>query len=534
MALTEIDLSKNSKDATLTPDKISTNVADNFTFPNNVTATGQLKTPSIADLSSILVIDVANRSLKDSTGVIALDWLNRLLKASDGTTLIDFSTPLFVDITATLDMNGNVITNVGDPVGANDAANKTYVDTVAQGLLTKAACLAATVMALPAVTPAGSGAGKTLTENANGLLDVDGVNVWVDVVNDGGSTIPSAPFPASRVLVKNQANPVDNGIYCVTDKGSVSTPFILTRAVDFDGAPAAEVKPGDFTFVGTGTVNASSGWTVTGTIDPIVVDTDPITFVQFSGAGQIIAGNGLTKTGNQLDVNPSDASLTVSIGNINVKRDPAGALGLSGAGIAVNTGNGLTISANSVQLSVPVSVANGGTGQTSYTNGQILIGNTTGNTLVKTTLTGTANQVNVANGAGSITLSTPQNIDTAANVTFNTMVLNGVGGNNGLATGSIIPNGDSTFAIRFSNHIQTVDVMFLDTSTPALNMNAHRIISLANPTLAQDAATKSYVDGGAHTVAGANTQVQYNNAGVFGASDRFTTDGTNLTLGNNN
>jgi hypothetical protein len=60
-------------------------------------------------------------------------------------------------------------------------------------------------------------------------------------------------------------------------------------------------------------------------------------------------------------------------------------------------------------------VNKGGTGQTTYTNGQLLIGNTTGNTLAKATLTGTSNQVTVTNGAGSITLSTPQNTDTSAN-----------------------------------------------------------------------------------------------------------------------
>lgn len=77
----------------------------------------------------------------------------------------------------------------------------------------------------------------------------------------------------------------------------------------------------------------------------------------------------------------------------------------------------------SVNLSTDVGssilpVANGGTGNGSYTNGQLLIGNTTGNTLTKATLTGTTNQVTVTNGAGSITLSLPQDIATSSAVTF--------------------------------------------------------------------------------------------------------------------
>ena len=63
-------------------------------------------------------------------------------------------------------------------------------------------------------------------------------------------------------------------------------------------------------------------------------------------------------------------------------------------------------------------VANGGNGTGTFTDGQILIGNTTGNTLVKTTLTGTSNQVVVTNGAGAITLSLPQSIDTTSSPTF--------------------------------------------------------------------------------------------------------------------
>lgn len=70
-----------------------------------------------------------------------------------------------------------------------------------------------------------------------------------------------------------------------------------------------------------------------------------------------------------------------------------------------------------------IDVAYGGTGQTSYTNGQLLIGNTTGNTLTKATLTGTADQVTVTNGAGSITLSLPQSIGTSNDVLFKRLAL---------------------------------------------------------------------------------------------------------------
>jgi hypothetical protein len=86
------------------------------------------------------------------------------------------------------------------------------------------------------------------------------------------------------------------------------------------------------------------------------------------------------------------------------------------SGTAVAFGAVNLASTNAVTGILPV--ANGGTGDSSYTNGQLLIGNTTGNTLTKATLTGTGSQITVTNGAGSITLSTPQNIATGSSVQF--------------------------------------------------------------------------------------------------------------------
>ena len=104
-----------------------------------------------------------------------------------------------------------------------------------------------------------------------------------------------------------------------------------------------------------------------------------------------------------------------------------------------------------------VAVSNGGTGQTTYTDGQILIGNTTGNTLAKSTLTGTTNQVTVTNGAGSITLSLPQSIHTAATPTFAGLTLSGLTGylkGNGasaLTASSTVPVGDLTGTLGATN-----------------------------------------------------------------------------------
>ena len=163
---------------------------------------------------------------------------------------------------------------------ADSLVNKTYVDAVANGLDVKKSVRVATAAALAACTY-NNGAG-TLTGDANGALTVDGVAVAVD----------------NRVLVKDQAAAAQNGFYKVTATGGASAVFVLTRTPDADAA--SELTSGAFTFTEEGTANADNGY-VLSTDGAVTLGTTSITFEQFSGAGQISAGNGLTKSGNTIN-----------------------------------------------------------------------------------------------------------------------------------------------------------------------------------------------------------------------------------------
>ena len=181
---------------------------------------------------------------------------------------------------------------------ASQQSIKTYVDATASGLDLKDSSHAATAAALAAVTYSNgsSGVGATLTANANGALTVDGQTM----------------VAAERVLVKDQSAGLQNGIYTVTATGSAGAVFVLTRTTDFDST--TEVTSGAFTFVETGTTNADSGWVMT-TDGAITIGTTALAFSQFSGAGQITAGTGLSKSGNTLNVDAAQTQIT-SVGTI--------------------------------------------------------------------------------------------------------------------------------------------------------------------------------------------------------------------------
>jgi hypothetical protein len=103
---------------------------------------------------------------------------------------------------------------------------------------------------------------------------------------------------------------------------------------------------------------------------------------------------------------------------IDDSRNITNAVGITASGTISGNGSGLTtLDAGSVSTGT-LAVARGGSGQSTYTDGQLLIGNSTGSTVAKATLTGTSNRVTVTNGSGSITLSGPQDIGTSSSVQF--------------------------------------------------------------------------------------------------------------------
>ena len=229
-------------------------------------------------------------------------------------------------------MGSNKLTNVTDPTSDQDAATKAYVDSVASGLDIKDSVRVATTA---------DGALATAYENGD---TVDGV---VLATND-------------RILLKNQtsgAGGSENGIYTVNASGAP------TRATDAD--TAAEMTSGMFTFVEEGTTNADSGWVMTND-GAIVVDTTALVFSQFSGAGMITAGTGLTKSGDTINVISANGGIVANADDITLTLDGStltvGAGGLKLSNISSTNflvGNGSSIP-TAVAMSGDATMANTG------------------------------------------------------------------------------------------------------------------------------------------------------------------------------
>lgn len=283
--------------------------------------------------------------------------------ASDVTTALGYTpvNKLGDSMSGPLNMGGQLINNIASPVGSSDAANKSYVDSVASGLDPKGSVRAA----------------STTNLALTGTQVVDGVSL----------------LAGDRVLLRAQTDATQNGIWVVA-AGS------WARAAD--GVPGTTLTAGAYVFVTEGAVNANSGW-VLATPDPLVLNSTSLSFQQFSGAGQITAGAGMTKTGNTLDVGTASSSrIVINADNIDL------ATGVATPGtfksVTVDTYGRVTSGTNPTTLSTfgitDGQPLNGDLTAVSGMSTYGLTSRTAAGTWTTRTLTGIANQVTVTTGDG--------------------------------------------------------------------------------------------------------------------------------------
>ena len=239
---------------------LATNVTNNANLTGHITSTGNAAVLGSFSSSQLLT------ALSDETG--------------SGVAVFDTAPTL-----ASPTMTGTV--TVPTPSNNTDAATKAYVDTIKQGSIDIKDSVRVTSTANIAIASA-------LTNGST----IDGVTVAT----------------GNRVLLKNQTDASENGIYAVVASGAAS------RTVDANTNTL--VTSGMYTYVAEGTAGNAIGFVLT-TADPITLDTTNLTFTQFSSAGAIAAGTGMTKTSNTLDVIGTAGRIVANANTVDIGSDVA-------------------------------------------------------------------------------------------------------------------------------------------------------------------------------------------------------------------
>lgn len=292
--------------------------------------------------------------------------------------------------TASVSFNSQKITGLADPTSAQDAATKNYVDLAVQGLDPKASVKAATTANISSLS---------------GPMTIDGISL----------------IAGDRVLVKDQSTLSQNGVYVVAS-GSWS------RANDLN---TWDEHVSAYLFVEQGTVNADNGFLCT--IDAGgILGTNDITFVQFSGAGQITAGAGLTKTGNTLDVG-AGTGIAVASDSVGLTGQALALHELATSGLIARTGSGTvagrTLSANSSKISITNGDGVSGNPTVDVTEANLTLDNLGGTLSVNKGGTGAATLTGYVKGNGTSAFtasSTIPNTDITGLGTMSTQNANNV------------------------------------------------------------------------------------------------------------
>lgn len=352
------DLSTNARNFLLTPS--SSNLGS---LVSDETGSGSLVFANNPTMSGVTI----NGNLTVGGSGLVASNINDFNTAVRTNRLDQMSAP-----TASVSMNSQLLTNVLDPVNAQDAATKAYVDAARSGLDVKDSVKAAT----------------TANITLSGMQTIDGVSV----------------LAGDRVLVKNQNTGSENGIYVVATGA-------WSRATDADSS--TKFTSGLFTFVEQGATNADSGWVCTTDTLTITLGTTSIAFAQFSGAGQITAGAGLTKSGATLDVGGTSGRIVVNADSIDLatvsQSDSSGSAGINFAQNVTRDSYGRVtgvVSADVRDATTSVKgIASFDSGDFSVTSGAVSIkaGGVDNNQLANSSLT--VGSTNISLGATSTTLA---------------------------------------------------------------------------------------------------------------------------------